>query len=250
MTENRDKVTPLLKLIATNIVFLRKQLGLTQEDLAEKANIDRTYIGYIENAKHNVTIGKLVDITTALDIKIEDLFQVNPEALGLQDDIEQLNILFPFVSEYQKLASKYSITDVFQDNGGKLLQVLLITGLLNLEGREGNDAVDANGKEYELKSVNASLTQSFSTHHHLNPTILKKYRLVDWVFAVYEGIEIKEVYLMTPEQLEPYFSAWETKWNGNGKDINNPKIPLKFVRTNGKLLFRTPDDKQLSKITL
>lgn len=250
MAENPGKITSLLKLIAINIVFLRKQLGLTQDELADKASIDRTYIGYIENAKHNVTVGKLVDIATALGVTIEKLFEVNPEAIGKQADIEQLNILFPFVSEYQKLASKYSISDVFQDNGGKLLQVLLITGLLNLEGREGNDAVDVNGKEYELKSVNSLLTQSFSTHHHLNPTILAKYRLVDWIFAVYEGIEIKEVYLMAPAQLEPYFTAWETKWNANGKDINNPKIPLKYVRANGKLLFKTPDDKQLSRITL
>ena len=34
------------------------------------------------------------------------------------------------------------INDVFQDNGGKLLQVLLITGLKDIPGREGNDAVD------------------------------------------------------------------------------------------------------------
>lgn len=250
MAENIDKTTSLLKLIAANIVFLRKQIGLTQDELADKAGIDRTYIGYLENAKHNVTIGKLVDIATALGVTVEKLFEVNPQAIGIQADIEQLNILFPFVSEYQKLATKYDILDVFQDNGGKLLQVLLITGLINLKGREGNDAIDSNGKEYELKSVNSSLTQSFSTHHHLNPVILAKYRLVDWVFAVYEGIEIKEVYLMTPDKLEPYFKQWETKWNINKKDINNPKIPLRFVRTYGKLLFKTPDDKQLTKITL
>jgi Restriction endonuclease PvuII len=57
--------------------------------------------------------------------------------------------------------------------------VLLITGLKNLEGREGNDAVDEAGHEFELKSVNLSLTKSFSTDHHLNPEILKKYRAVE-----------------------------------------------------------------------
>jgi transcriptional regulator with XRE-family HTH domain len=250
MAENPDKIASLLKLIATNIVHLRKQLGLTQEELADKASVDRTYIGYLENAKQNVTIGKLVDIATALNVSIEKLFEVNAEAIGIQADIEQLNILFPFVSEYQKLAAKYDINDVFQDNGGKLLQVLLITGLINIKGREGNDAIDETGREYELKSVNSLLTSSFSTHHHLNPTIIKKYRLVDWIFAVYEGIEIKEIYRLTPEQLEPYFKVWETKWNVNAKDINNPKVQLSFVRKNGKLLFKTPDDKQLSQIKL
>ena len=89
------------------------------------------------------------------------------------------------------------------------------------------------------------MTQSFSTHHHLNPVILSKYRKVKWVFAVYEGIEIKEIYLLRHKQLKPYFTYWETKSNINNKDINNPKIPLKFVRENGKLIFKMPIDKQL-----
>jgi hypothetical protein len=146
-----------------------------------------------------LTIGKLVDIATALDVNVETLLQLNPEAIQTKSDLEQVNILFPYISEYQKVAFRYDINDIFQDNGGKLLQVLLITGLINLKGREGNDAVDSKGNEYELKSVNSLLTQSFSTHHHLNPIILSKYRKVKWVFAVYEGIEIKEVYLMTPK---------------------------------------------------
>ncbi|AHF16474.1 type II restriction endonuclease PvuII [Niabella soli DSM 19437] len=126
------------------------------------------------------------------------------------------------------------MNDIFQDNGGKLLQVLLHTGLKILPGREGNDAVDDAGNEYELKSVNIRLTKSFSTHHHMNPTIIKKYRKVDWIFAVYEGIELLEIYKLKPAHLEPYYVAWEKKWSADGdKDINNPKIPLKYVRLHG-----------------
>jgi hypothetical protein len=62
---------------------------------------------------------------------------------------------------------------------------------------------------------------------------------VGWVFAVYEGIELRAIYLLKPEQLEPYFSKWEAKWrDSGGKDINNPKIPLKFVTERGKLFYR------------
>ena len=126
-----------------------------------------------------------------------------------------------------------------QDNGGKLLQIALVTGLRILTNREGNDAVDESGKEYELKSVNVLLTRSFSTHHHMNPTIIAKYRKVDWVFAVYESIELKEIYLLTPERMEPFYAKWEDKWHRDGgKDINNPKIPLSYVRENGELIFR------------
>lgn len=150
-----------------------------------------------------------------------------------------LDELFPSIRRYQELASKHGIGDIFQDNGGKLLQVILFTGLKVIGRREGNDAIDDEGREYELKSVNALLTKSFSTHHHMNPGIIAKYRKVDWVFAVYEGIELRAIYLLKPEQLEPYFYAWEMKWqDSGGKDINNPKIPLKFVVERGTLFYK------------
>ncbi len=158
-------------------------------------------------------------------------------------DADKLEEFFPHLREYQALAEKHGINDIFQDNGGKLLQVLLLTGLKVLEGRLGNDAVDENGREYELKSVNTKLTRSFSTHHHLNPVILEKYRGVDWVFAVYEGIELESIYAMPPAALEEYFTKWERKWHAEGgKDINNPKIPLDFVRRNGTRIYPTIDD--------
>ena len=157
-------------------------------------------------------------------------------------DKAELDRLFPFIREYQALASKHGIGDIFQDNGGKLLQLLLITGLKGTGGREGNDARDKHGREYELKSVNTLLTQSFSTHHHMNPVILAKYRQVDWVFAVYEGIELQAIYLLKPAGLEPYFSKWEQKWHSSGgRDINNPKIPVRFVVERGQLIHRKPD---------
>lgn len=153
-------------------------------------------------------------------------------------DKAQLDRLFPYIRQYQALASKHGIGDIFQDNGGKLLQMLLITGLRTTGGREGNDARDAAGNEYELKSVNTLLTKSFSTHHHMNPTILAKYGKVVWFMAAYEGIELRAIYRMTPADLEPYFTKWERKWHDSGgKDINNPKIPLKFVMDHGTLFY-------------
>lgn len=156
-------------------------------------------------------------------------------------DYVELQRLFPAVQDYQDLASRHGIGDIFQDNGGKLLQLLLLTGLTQSPGREGNDAKDDTGREYELKTVNVKLTSSFSTHHHLNPTILAKYRQVGWVFGIYGGIELQELYLLEPSQLEMYFERWEKKWNDSGgRDINNPKIPVSHVRLNGHLLFRSP----------
>lgn len=155
-------------------------------------------------------------------------------------DIGIFNALFPHIRKYQELATKHGIDDIFQDNGGKLLQVLLITGLNVLPGREGNDAIDEEGNEYELKSVNRRKTQSFSTHHHLNHTIIDKYQQVDWIFAVYEGIELQSIYRLTPKQLAFYFEKWGEQLNDGRSHINNPKIPLKHVIQHGFLIYEKP----------
>ncbi len=240
MNNESHELQNLLGIVAENIVYYRKELGLTQEELAYKAEIDRTYIGYIENAKHNLTLGVLQKIANALNTNIITLLSANE----IHNSLQKLNFLFPYIRQYQKLAEETNgINDIFQDNGGKLLQVLLITGLIDIPGREGNDAVDKLGNEYELKSVNALLTKSFSTHHHMNPTIIAKYRKVDWIFAIYESIELKEIYRLTNEQLEPFYSTWEEKWHRDGgKDINNPKIPLNYVRKIGQLIYKMEDD--------
>lgn len=162
-------------------------------------------------------------------------------------DAGKLDELFPAIQAYQALATKHGIGDIFQDNGGKLLQTLLILNLQGLASREGNDARDDVGHEYELKTVNVLLTSSFSTHHHLNPAILAKYRKVyAWYFSIYEGIELVEIFRMTPADLEQsFFAPWESKWrkmndgrSSEFRDINNPKISVKHVQERGELIYR------------
>jgi transcriptional regulator with XRE-family HTH domain len=224
------------KIVAQNVRFLRLERHLSQEKLAERSGLHRTYVGSIERSERNISLENIDRLAAALGVASVDLLSEKIAGQTL-DDHAVFESCIPALRRYQQLASKYGIGDIFQDNGGKLLQIILITGLKVLPGREGNDAVDATGKECELKSVNRSLTQSFSTHHHLNPTIVGKYRQVDWYFAVYEGIELIALYMLTAQKLEPYFSAWEKKWHeSGGKDINNPKIPLKFVESVGTLI--------------
>lgn len=64
----------LLEKIGSKIASRRKELNLTQEDLAYSADIDRTYIGYVENGKQNITVCMLNKFVKALDLDIKDLF--------------------------------------------------------------------------------------------------------------------------------------------------------------------------------
>jgi transcriptional regulator with XRE-family HTH domain len=53
----------------------RLQQGLSQEELAEKASVHRTYIGMIERAEKNITLTNIEKIALALGIEISKLFQ-------------------------------------------------------------------------------------------------------------------------------------------------------------------------------
>ena len=53
---------------------LRKEKGLSQEQLAYKANLHRTYIGMIERAEKNITLSNIQKIAIALNIELKDIF--------------------------------------------------------------------------------------------------------------------------------------------------------------------------------
>jgi transcriptional regulator with XRE-family HTH domain len=54
---------------------LRTQKGLSQEQLAHDANVHRTYIGMIERAEKNITLGNIEKIAKALNVNITELLK-------------------------------------------------------------------------------------------------------------------------------------------------------------------------------
>lgn len=64
----------LRHLIGERIRNKRKERGLNQEELAEKANIHPTYIGQLERGEKSATVDSLEKLTTALNITFEELF--------------------------------------------------------------------------------------------------------------------------------------------------------------------------------
>ena len=53
----------------------RAKLGISQEELAARAGVHRTYIGMIERAEKNITLENIEKICKALDLSISDFFK-------------------------------------------------------------------------------------------------------------------------------------------------------------------------------
>lgn len=53
----------------------RLKQNLSQEELAAKAGVHRTYIGMIERAEKNITLGNMEKIAKALNIKLSELIE-------------------------------------------------------------------------------------------------------------------------------------------------------------------------------
>jgi transcriptional regulator with XRE-family HTH domain len=60
-------------ILATNLRRLRLDRGMSQEALAERAGIHRTYLGSVERAERNVAIDNICRLAWALGVELADL---------------------------------------------------------------------------------------------------------------------------------------------------------------------------------
>ena len=65
----------LNRLVAENVRLLRDRRGLSQEALAARCRLHRTYIGAIERSERNITLKTLAQLATALGVEATDLLR-------------------------------------------------------------------------------------------------------------------------------------------------------------------------------
>ena len=71
MTRARDDV--LLEAFANVLRSLRSELGISQEQLALRANVDRTFVGKLESARHQPSLAVVFKLSQALGKSPEQL---------------------------------------------------------------------------------------------------------------------------------------------------------------------------------
>jgi len=60
--------------VGQRIKELRKKLGLSQEGLANEAEVDRTYVTDVENGRRNVSLEILEKLVKALKVSFTEFF--------------------------------------------------------------------------------------------------------------------------------------------------------------------------------
>lgn len=64
---------PLVAIFAANVRRRRIELNLSQEELAERAGVHRTYVGMLERSEKNVTICNIWRLARALGVNAAEL---------------------------------------------------------------------------------------------------------------------------------------------------------------------------------
>lgn len=72
MAKRKD---PLLRNIGARVRHCREERKFTQEDLAERAELDRSYIAGIEAGLRNPSIKAVAKIASGLDLTLADLLR-------------------------------------------------------------------------------------------------------------------------------------------------------------------------------
>lgn len=114
-----------LKLVGENIRFLRKKRGLTQEELAERTNLQQAYIGGVERGERNISMLTLQKIAVGLEVSPEKVLYLgninlldNPQreefltiitSLIHQKNVDELQFILKFLHTFSEFVESNSI---------------------------------------------------------------------------------------------------------------------------------------------
>jgi transcriptional regulator with XRE-family HTH domain len=71
--ELRKPSKQLVRILSKNIRRLRREQGLSQEELSELCGLHRTYVGSVERGERNVTLSTLEAFSDALGVSVPQL---------------------------------------------------------------------------------------------------------------------------------------------------------------------------------
>jgi len=74
----RQPSSTIVRILAENVRSLRRERGLSQEQLAEDCDLHRTYVGSVERGERNVTLSTLEALAHGLGVSVTELLSERP----------------------------------------------------------------------------------------------------------------------------------------------------------------------------
>ncbi|NOU83890.1 helix-turn-helix domain-containing protein [Paenibacillus sp. LMG 31459] len=103
----------LVEKLGNRIRLIRKEKGLSQEQLAEVSGLHTNYIGAIERGEKNVTVESLEKVSLGLGITMDELFRYIDPMLQ-KDELTTLVELLNERSESDRKMALSLLSQVFQ----------------------------------------------------------------------------------------------------------------------------------------
>lgn len=83
------------QMIGARIKDIRYRKDFTQEELAEKININPKYLSSIERGKENPTLNTLIKLSESLDVNLNDIFH----QIEIEDPAKRKALLISLLDE-------------------------------------------------------------------------------------------------------------------------------------------------------
>ena len=110
-------MSELLQLVGNRIREFRKMQHLSQEELAEKCGLHRTYIGQLERGEKNATLASIQSICCGLQITMDHLlYGIMPDntATGSFCVTNQIHQLLESLDEADQLAIYHMLVEILK----------------------------------------------------------------------------------------------------------------------------------------
>jgi transcriptional regulator with XRE-family HTH domain len=108
-------VEDIKSLLGKRIRELRKQKGLSQEELGWKSELHFTYIGGVERGEKNCSIITLEKIAKGLEININDLFDTPSNKIDINKLKKEINNKINLLSPQALIALKEMLKFIDMD---------------------------------------------------------------------------------------------------------------------------------------
>ncbi len=95
-------MSELRTLVGKRIQAFRRDIGLTQDQLAEKAGLSLKHLGEIERGRGNPTLTSLENLAAALKISIVQLFGFEAERLTPEQIRTEIDLIVQNASEEER----------------------------------------------------------------------------------------------------------------------------------------------------